>query len=38
MVHYLDQVGNYATLVGGYNPSSLWFCEPFRVVEVGAEE
>jgi hypothetical protein len=36
-VHFLDQVGNYATLVGGYNPSSLWFCEPFRVVDVGAE-
>jgi hypothetical protein len=36
-VHYLDQVGSYATLVGGYNPSSLWFCEPFRVVEVGSE-
>lgn len=36
-VHYLDQVGNYATLVGGFNPSSLWFCEPFRVVEIGAE-
>jgi hypothetical protein len=34
-VHYLDQVGNYATLVGGFNPSSLWFCEPFRVVEAG---
>jgi hypothetical protein len=37
MVHYLDKVGLYATLVGGYNPSSLWFCEPFQVVEVRAE-
>lgn len=36
-VHFLDQVGNYATLVGGYNPSSLWFCEPFRVIEVEGE-
>ena len=35
-VHYLDQVGSYATLVGSINPASLWFCEPFRVVEVGA--
>ena len=36
-VHYLDNVGNYATLVGGLNPASLWFCEPFRVVEVAEE-
>ncbi|UCF60138.1 MAG: hypothetical protein JSV37_10250 [Anaerolineaceae bacterium] len=36
-VHFFDQAGNYAILVGGYNPSSLWFCEPFRVVEVEAE-
>jgi hypothetical protein len=37
MVHVLDQVGVYTTLVGGYNPSSLWFCEPFRVVEADSD-
>jgi hypothetical protein len=34
-IYDLDKVGNYATLVGGFNPMSLWFCEPFRVVEIA---
>jgi hypothetical protein len=35
MVHYLDQVGNYAILLYSGYPSSLWFCEPFLVVEAS---
>jgi hypothetical protein len=37
IIHYLDQVGNYAILLHSENPSSLWFCGPFRVVEVKTE-
>ena len=37
IVHYLDQVGTYAILLGSYDPASLWFCEPFRVVQVGTK-
>jgi hypothetical protein len=36
-VHFLDQVGNYAIVVGDDLMKYLWFCEPFRVVAVGSE-
>jgi hypothetical protein len=36
-LHIFDQVGNYAILLYSDNPSSLWFCAPFRVVEESSE-
>jgi hypothetical protein len=36
-VHYLDQVGDYAVLIGDNLMTLLWFCEPFSVVEVSTE-
>jgi hypothetical protein len=37
LVHFLDKIGNYAILIGDSGQSSLWFCEPFSVVEVLAD-
>ena len=34
-IFYLDQVGDYAILVGSLQ--NLYFCEPFRVVEAGSD-
>jgi hypothetical protein len=36
-IHFLDQAGEYGILVGSYSPSSLWFCEPFKVVETESD-
>ena len=36
-LYHLDQVGEYAVLIGDNNMTVLWFCDSFSVVEVSTD-